>query len=104
MLALASTSVTVAVIPNPLETGLVLFRRRRIPKGVYAVLGSSGSETYCFACAKNMPLVSMRSHNSILSIIYGGGSSCAPLQGLYQILRNGRSPELGAVTQCPHSK
>ncbi len=103
ILALAST-VSVAVIPNPLETGLVTFSKGvSIPKGVYAVLGSDGSQTFLLACAKNMPLVSVN-NNSILSVVYEVGSGSAPLQGLYQILRNGRSPELGAVTQCPHSK
>ena len=103
ILAIAST-ITVAVIPSPLVTGLVTFSNGTIvPNGSYAILGTDGSQTFLLPCAKNAPLVSVNSA-SLLSVVYDVGSNASPFMGLYQIVRGGKWPSPGAIVSCPVPK
>jgi hypothetical protein len=100
ILVIAST-VMVAVIPSPIETGNITFAKgANVPNGNYLIVGTDGSQTLLLPCARRAPLVSVND-DLVLSIKYEVGSKAAPLLGLFQIIRRGSWPSIGATNSCP---
>jgi hypothetical protein len=96
----AISMVSIGSFAISIPSGHVSFSRSsRVADGDYAIIGTSGSQTYLLPCKPNAPVISVNSQ-MIVSITYNVTRRNSSY-GLYQMIANGSWPPIGASTSCP---